>query len=426
MRSRLLALAPLLAAGGLPAPAAAADLGHVTFATVKDRRAGVTPAGSAASRRLPVSAVAFGKGAGLRTRGSLALRGSGRTVRVTSLRLSLGRTPLRLSGLLAGRRVTFATIVPRKGAPLRTDPRAGTVRLSRATLSLTRTGAAALRRPLRRRTAPRTGRLGTVTLVVAPPADPLAVTPEPIPVPPVAPAADVPTPAPPTPAATPTPTPTATPAPTPTPAPAPIPDPCWAARPATPPDVADWIACDSAGGSLKSFTNYLRTDWSAAGACVAGRHGVYPSLGATLIEPGNPHDHRLAVAATTHLPGGGVELALGGTLEYALDAHGIDQATVDPVITLDAARTIGTVRVDGRSSSGGPSSSCPTTPEPFADVDALELHLDAATHVATSPAGTTFTHVPATLTTAGAARLGAGFYPAGSAWGSFTFTVPAP
>ncbi|MTD45373.1 hypothetical protein GKE82_14020 [Conexibacter sp. W3-3-2] len=420
MRARsLLPTLALVAAVPAGIPGAAHAAGTGTAAITPDGDGGAVRLTTA--RRLAVTAVAGGE---LRLAGALRLRarGAARTVTVTGLRLAVARSPLTLRGTVAGRRVTLARATPASGRPLRTDATTGAVRLDGAVLRLTAAGARALRGPLRLRRSPGTARLGRLSLAV--PARP--ATPAPAPAQPTAPAVPTAT----TPVATPTPapatTPTATATPAPTPAPGPTADPCWASRPATPVGAADWIACDpAAGGSLRSFTTYVRGSWSAAPPCVVGRAGVFPSAGASRIDDANPFDHRLTVAAVDRPADGTVRLRLAGTLEYALDAHGIDQATADPVIVLSADRRTGTVRADGRAAQGGPSSACPATPTPFTDREILELRMDEAHAVTTGPAGTTFTHVPARLTATGATTIGAGFYPAGAAYGSFTFTVPA-
>lgn len=418
---RPLLLLPLpfaLALAGTPATYAADPAtGTVSFATSADRQAGVGLAGSPTARRLTVRDVAYGIGAGVRLDGTLRLRApSGSVASVGGLRLSLDRAPLRMSGVLGRRRVALLTVTPAAGRRLRVDTTTGAVALTGATLSLTAAGARALRVALRLRRAPRAGRLGRLSVAIPP----RRVTVAPTPAPSVTPPRPTMTPGP-------APTPAPTPTPTPTPTPSTTPDPCWSTRPAPDPDHVDWIACDRAGGgSLKSFISYLRTDWAAAGACTVGRHGVYPSDGATLIDASNPYDHRLAVAAVEPTAGGVTTVRLRGRLEYALDAHGIDQATVDPVLLVAADRASASVRVSGRSSTGGPGGACPIAPTPFTDVEALTLDLTQAASTVRGAQGTTFSHVPARLTADGAATLGSGIYPAGAGWGAFSFTVPTP
>jgi hypothetical protein len=322
--------------------------------------------------RLPVARVD-----GLRARqdGALKLRAGRRSLTIAGLEATLGRSP-RITARLRGTRVAVFAVTP--ATPVRLAP----LGVTRARLSLTRTGAAVIRRALRLRRLS-AGALGSVTIVTV--------------------AAGSPAPAP-------------GPAPVPAPGPAPAPQP---GPPGEEPIDAigaiDWTASELPGSSdLKSFIDYVYMNWPGPGP--AGPGQVVASGGAARIDPGNRYDYRLSVTAVATETGGRVVIENRGRLAYQLPAHWIDNRVYDPVIELDGAagRLVASGQYGNRSDPTAP-------PITYADEHLLDLDL---TGIAPETDGTTRTwrHVPAVVSPDGEDELG---YPPGRPWGFFTITVPA-
>jgi hypothetical protein len=194
--ARVIALTALAAA--MPATSSAATQGTATISPASKAKAAkslraervkltATAPATAQARRisLPVVGLAFGSTAGaaaaptatLRLGGGIKLTAGRRTARWTGLTITLGGRNARLA---AGGRTLFTI----DAATLRLDRAAGTVKLTGAPIALTRKGAAALEKRLRRDDLT-AGAFGRLTLdaraATAPPPGPAPQQPQPRP-----------------------------------------------------------------------------------------------------------------------------------------------------------------------------------------------------------------------------------------------------
>jgi hypothetical protein len=348
--------------------------------------------------------------------GSLRVRGAGRTVAFSSLRLQFGLLSASVTGVSGGKRITVLVLKARKGRPLRLDARTGTVRVDGATARLSAAAAARIKRALGLRRAPSTsGAVGSLTLL-------MSATPVPS-------SAASGTVAAPVAAAVPqTGVLLSNPAPAPGTGASPDPDPapCWATTPA---GFSDWIACDEAGGSsfgggnLRSWLNYvLAPVWGDPDAKVVASGGATTTTGATTVLPadGDRYDYRLPVASTTVNPDGTVTIAHTGRVEYLLPVHEIDQWLEDLTFAVSADRTSAVVSATAQYGDRDD----PSAPPIVAQRDVLTVDLAHAASTSTSGGVTTYVHAPAHLTAEGQ-EVGGDSYAVGSDWGAFTIRVPS-
>jgi len=339
------------------------------------------PADATAGRiRLPVRGVRIAASARLDHAGTLRLRKGKRAVTLRRLRTTLGDDS-RLTALVGDRRIRFAVLAPARSRPLTLDAGAGLAAGRGIRATLTPAAARMLRRALKAKRL-RAGRLGTVE------ANGRLV-------------ADTP------------PRPADPPAPAPQPAPSP--------QPAHDIGHTDWVASTLTGSmNLKTFTNYLLTNWPAVPpAMESGPGTVVASGGATRIDPANPYDHRLEIHAAEREPDGAVRITHAGRVDYRLPAHSIDNRIADPEVVIAPGGASAKVYADGHATS---MSSAGAPPVPFTDEHVLDLDLSGIPSEVGADGTRTWHDVPAVISATGQEELG---YGPGSAWGAWTITVPA-
>jgi hypothetical protein len=412
----VLALLAAIAAVAALAPsrsataAAVASSGTTRIALVKTapatkglKAAGVrvtaaAPATVSASRWvLPVSGGPTVAATRLGHGGTITFRAGKRSVVLSSVVLDLSRKLTLRATVGKKKQVTLLEVSSSAAKALKRDAAKGTIRLDAAPVSLTDTGAKAIRTALKlRRLSP--GRLGTLTVAVT-----------------------VTRPAPPVTTTTTTTTVTTPPVPTTTTTtPDPPVPPCWAD---TPVGSTDWITCDEVGGAdfgwgnLRSWISYiLSPNWG-------GTLGSIPTTdGASRVSAGSPYDYRLPVATATAAGDGTVTITHTGRIEYVLPPHGVDTYVESFVITVAPGRASATVAVTAHYTPR------PTTTEPSPTPvtntrTAMTIDLTRAASTSTGPSGMTFVHAPAVLTDGGQDIWGT-TYDIGAPWGAFTVTVP--
>jgi hypothetical protein len=184
---------------------------------------------------------------------------------------------------------------------------------------------------------------------------------------------------------------------------------------AAPRSRADWTANGLVGsGNLHSWIDYISN----------GGGGVEASAGATRPEPDDRYSYRLALTdAWIEQSTGEPVLQLQGAIRFSMPGHFIDIRIVDPKIAIAADGKTARVVADGQGS-GDMAEALKGNPkvEPFTGLHLLDLTLPPAL---VSRDGTVRSWIAA------AAKIAPGeasrhlSYPAGSAYGLFTFSAPA-
>ena len=171
--------------------------------------------------------------------------------------------------------------------------------------------------------------------------------------------------------------------------------------------------------NLRTFTNYLLSDWPAFPPATEGGPGsVVASNGAARIAADNPYDHRLEIVAAGREADGSVRIAHHAQIHYQLPAHSIDNRIVDPEVVIapggdDRAGARRRPRhLDGHRGRPARPVHRPARPRPRPDRRRPEV----------ADGTRTWRDVPAVVSADGGEELG---YGPGSAWGSWTITVPA-
>jgi hypothetical protein len=397
MTSRRLTLAALCALVAFPSAASAATPERATFHLSSAGKRAL----SARSLSLPsrptftIGAWSVSRSAKIALKGSLRFRSGKRSVRVTKLRVTIGRTSSYVSGRIGKTSLRLFTLTPTRPSVI--DAPARTASMAGARFALSSAAAKRLRSKLKLKRTPSRAALGKFSVGVA------GVTP--------------PTPAP-------APAPSATPAPTAAPAPQPTPEPgtpCDERFAATPAGSVDWFACDLPGeGDLRSWTRYIQTPFPEF-PCPGSPGTITASGGAGRLVDAT--DHRFPIASVVTNPDGSTTIAAQGTVTYSMPVHGIQESIGPFRIVLDGAT--GRVDADGGSTTRVMTpDACTTPPTPYTNQTVLTLDLSGITPV-TAGGVKRWIHVPAKIA-GGHQLLGGGTYAAGAPWGSFTIAVPAP
>ena len=390
---------PAMAAAATPDGSAELTLGgkaadRLAAAEVRITAGGAADA-SAGRITLPVTGVRIAAAARLDHGGSLTFRKGKRAVALHGLRTTLGRGA-GLTAAVDGKRIAFLSLQAARSRPVSIDAASGVAIGRRLTATLTRAGARTLRKALKVKRLG-AGRFGTLTASGRLVADDVA-----------------PGGAPPAPPAPQPPAPQPQPSPTPTPDPnEPEPDPVIGHT--------DWIASTLPGSSdLKSFTNYLLRSWPAVPpATESGPGSVIASNGAARIDAANPYDHRLDILAADRAADGSVHIEHHGQIDYELPAHSIDNRFADPEVVIAPGGASAAVLADGHVTS---MATAGAPPEPFTDEHVLDLDLAGIAPELGAGGTRTWRDVPAVVAATGQEETG---YAPGSAWGSWTITVPA-
>ena len=269
--------------------------------------------------KLPVGTATFGASATVQLGGTLRFASGKRKVDATRLSVTVGRTSSYVTARLGTTSVRLLTVTPTRPSVL--DAPGKRVSVIGARIALTSAAAKRLKTALRLKRTPSTTSLGTFSMTVAPHDHGTTTLPAPMP-----------TPAP-TAVATPTPTATATPTPEP-------PPPCAPLFAATPAGSADWFGCDlPGGGDLKSWTNYVLSDFPPIAGCQDVPGTIVASAGAARIQERSPYDHRLSIVSSQFEPDGSGVIDLSGTITYTMPVHGIDETITPRRIEIAAGRT---------------------------------------------------------------------------------------